>query len=144
MSGSERIWQTRPHATWETTVTMKPIEQDLPGRQPVWGALQMLFMDTDQEYELPRIARVCAESPYTLDELHTILFAEVFPACRINMFLWVGGEWCGFEMDWLTDRILLKHRHGKRPLLWVGRMCTAYWWKRLRPKILELRESGGS
>ncbi|NJL29738.1 MAG: hypothetical protein HC897_18545 [Thermoanaerobaculia bacterium] len=94
---------------------MKPIDQDLPTRQPVWEALQVLFMDTSQSHELPRIAQVCAQSPsYTLEELRTILFSEVFPACRFNMVAWPGGEWLGFELDWLTQRILREHRHGKR------------------------------
>jgi hypothetical protein len=126
-------------------LTMKPIEQDLASRQPVWEALQMLFMDTSQSQELPRIAQVCAQSPYTAEELRSILFQEVFPACRFNMspVQWPAPEWAGFDRDWLTERILRKHRHGKRPLL-MGWLHTVYWWARLKPTILALRERGGS
>jgi hypothetical protein len=124
---------------------MRPIEQDLPSRQPVWQALQMLFMDTSQSHELPRIAQACAQSPYTVDELRSILFSEVFPACRSNMspLTWPGGEWSGFDRDWLTERILRNHRHGKRPLV-MGWLHTAYWWARLKPKVLALRQNGSS
>jgi len=124
---------------------MKPIEQDLPCRQPVWEALQMFYMDTNRSHELPRVAQVCAESPYTVAELRSILFSEVFPACRSNLspLTWPAPEWAGFDRDWLTDRVLLKHRHGKRPLV-MGWLHTAYWWARLRPKILALREGGAS
>ena len=124
---------------------MRPIEQDLPSRQPVWEALQMLFMDTSGSRELPRIARACADSPYTLEELRSILFSEVFPACRSNLspFHWPGGEWAGFERNRLTERVLRYHRHGKRPLL-MGWLHTAWWWARLKPRVRAVRQGGGS
>jgi hypothetical protein len=123
---------------------MKPIEEDLAARQQVWEAMQMLFMDTSQYYELPRIAQACARSPYTVAELRSILFLEVFPACRFNMtpLMWPGGEWTGLDRERLTERILLKHRHGRRPLL-MGWLQTAYWWARLKPRIQALRKDDG-
>jgi hypothetical protein len=124
---------------------MKAIDQDLCKRQPVWEALSTLFLDTSLSAELPRIAKVCAESPYSIPELRTILFSEVFPACRTNLSpsLWPGGEWSGFDPDWLRDRIREKHRHGKRPLV-SGWLHTSYGWARLKPRILALRTAGSS
>lgn len=120
---------------------MKPIDQNLTSRQPVWEALQMFFMDSSPASELPRIARTCADSTYSVEELRSILFSEVFPACRSNMnplLHWPGGEWAGYDRETLTTLVLSRHRHGKRPLV-VGWLQAAYWWARLRPRISSLR-----
>jgi len=98
----------------------------------------MLYMDTDPNCELDRIAKVCASSKYSLEELELILFNEVFPACRFNMLMPPAPEWCGFEIDWLTKRVIQKHRHGKRKLLFL-RYYTSCWWKKLRPRIKDAR-----
>lgn len=119
---------------------MKEFDEDLRNREPVWEALSTLFLDTSLSWELPRIARVCAESPYSLEELRSILFDEVFPACRFNLSvaLWPAPEWAPLDPDWLRDRIREKHRHGKRPLV-SGWLHTAYSWWRLKPRIVSLR-----
>ena len=121
---------------------MNSPEQDLENRRPVWDALQMIFMDTDVSYEIPRMAEVCAQSPYRLEELREILFLEVFPACRFNVNPFLAGvapEWSGFDINWLTERILRTHRHGKRRLL-VGHRHTRQWWAQLAREIARIRE----
>jgi hypothetical protein len=117
---------------------MRPPEDDLAARVPVWDSLQMFFMDTDPALCLKQIAGACARSPYDVAELEEILFNEVLPACRFNMFSYPAPEWSGFETRWLTQRILKKHRHG-RPRPFILRWYTTRWWKRLRPMITDLR-----
>ena len=121
---------------------MQPPAHDLRDRQPIWDALQMFFMDTDSDLLVDSIARTCATSKYSLDELETILFQEVLPACRFNLFTLPGGEWRGFGLEWLTARILEKHRFGKRRPL-ILRQYTQGHWKKIRGRILALRGLDG-
>jgi hypothetical protein len=107
---------------------------DVAARTPVWEALQMFFMDTDPTALLDHMAQVCARSPYTLEELEQILFQEVLPACRFNLFALPAPEWGGFETQWLVERILKKHRFGRRRPL-VLRGTTRAWWRQLEPLI---------
>lgn len=87
---------------------MMPAERDIENRRPVWAALSDLFLDTElQQYHLAYIARILAESPYSLAEIETILYREVYPVCIPNM-LSVAGEWAGFSDEWLEEAIL-KH-----------------------------------
>jgi len=86
----------------------------------------MFFMDTDPAFLLDSMAGTCASSPYTIDEIEEILFQEVLPACRFNMFAGVAPEWAGFEAEWLKKRILKRQRFwGKRP--WLLRKYTSDW-----------------
>jgi hypothetical protein len=87
---------------------MTTADQDIENRRPVWRALSDLFLDTElQNSHLSYIARTLAESPYTLAEIETILFREVYPVCIPNMHC-VAGEWSGFNYEWLEETIL-KH-----------------------------------
>jgi hypothetical protein len=99
--------------------------------------MQMLFMD--QEEDLGFIAEVCAKSPYTLEELKEILFLEVFPALRFNLLAQPGGEWRGFQMDYVEERILKKHTRGRffQPLLF--RNYVKKTWDKLRSLVEEKR-----
>jgi hypothetical protein len=121
---------------------MKLPEEEVETRLPVWDALQMLFMDTDPALFLDQMAETCAHSPYTVDEIEEVLFQEVLPACRFNMFS-VAGEWTGFHKEWLQQQILKTHRYGKRRP-WLLRRHTESWWKQLKPLILERRSSTGN
>jgi hypothetical protein len=117
---------------------MKHPKDDLEARTPVWDALQMFYMDTDPALFLESAAEVCARSPYSLVEIEAILFNEVLPACRFNLFMLPAPEWAGFATDWLVQRILRKHRFGRRlPLL--CRRYTRDWWRRLVPLIEKRR-----
>ena len=82
--------------------------EDIQRRRPVWEALSELFLDTElQEYDFARVSRVLAESGYTNEELHSILFREVFPACVPNLHH-PAGAWTGFNTNWLEEEILNK------------------------------------
>jgi hypothetical protein len=113
---------------------MKHPKDDIPVRTPIWDSLQMLFMDTDADGFLESMTEVCARSPYSIEEIEQILFNEVLPACRLNLFLLPAPEWAGFETGWLVDRVLTKHRFGRRRPI-ILRRYTAGWWQRLRPMI---------
>ncbi len=119
---------------------MLPPEQDVTDRLPVWDALQSLFMDTDVTLAYPGIVRVCSESKFSLPELDEILYNEVLPALRFNLFMLPAPEWSGFQADWLRERILEKHRYGKRRPV-VGRLAVAGHWKKLRAEIDAARRS---
>lgn len=118
---------------------MRPPEEDIADRFPVWDELQMLFMDTDPELSYPMIVRVCGDSKYTLLELEAILFNEVLPAVRCNMFALPAPEWTGFNRDFLQQQVLKKHRFGKRRP-WILRKYTREHWDKLVPKIHDYRD----
>ena len=111
---------------------------DVVHRRPVWSALSELFLDTSHSSgDLDRIAKTLAMSPYSLEELDTILLWEVYPPCRSNLFS-IAGEWAGFDVDWLESRIL----RGPSPLgkAWagtVGRLgrFSSIKWRRIKRRV---------
>ena len=109
---------------------MKSAFEDLENRKFVWNNLQILFMDTDVKSELNGIADKLAASPYSLSEIESILAKEVFPACWFNLLLFVGGEWAGFDIEWLSNRILKrqKRRWLKMPPLFGRSLIRPYWY----------------
>ncbi|HEU0123261.1 MAG TPA: hypothetical protein VFQ91_22215, partial [Bryobacteraceae bacterium] len=76
----------------------------ISGRRAVWIAQSDLFLDTDTRLSYPYIARVAAESPFSLDELAAIFRDEVAPIAEPNL-LDIAGEWAGFPEDWLVQSI---------------------------------------
>jgi hypothetical protein len=117
---------------------MKHPKDDFTARIPVWNSLQMIFMDTDPALCLEEMANACSESAYEIAEIEEILFNEVLPACRFNMFMLPAPEWAGFETSWLIERILKTHRFGhRRPL--ILRRYANRWWDRLEPMIRDRR-----
>lgn len=117
---------------------MSPPDEDLKDRQPVWDALQFVWMDTDTEVEFPRIVEVCAQSKYSIAELEQIFWNEVEPAVGFNMWS-VAGEWAGFEIDGLSARILEKSRFGRRLPIRIFRKNARDWWRRLEGALAERR-----
>lgn len=114
-------------------------DHDIESRAPVWDSLQMLFMDTDVTLSYSDIVQVCGSSKYSLEELEDILYNEVLPALRFNMVTIATPEWRGFKLDWLKQRILKKHRFGKRrPWFRVG---TDGHWDILRTQVAQYRQS---
>ena len=94
----------------QRTNPMNPADQDIESRRPVWRALSDLFLDTElDDRDLSYIARILAESRYTLAECEKILFHEVYPVCIPNM-LSVAGEWAGFDYECLEGAILTHAR----------------------------------
>lgn len=73
-----------------------------------------LYMDTDVTRSYDFIARTCLESNYSFEELEKILFNEVLPSLKFNMFDLPESEWVGVETRWVVDRILKTNRFGKR------------------------------
>ncbi|UHQ24718.1 hypothetical protein LVB77_08540 [Lysobacter sp. 5GHs7-4] len=118
---------------------MQPPDQDLADRAPVWDAMQYFWMDTDPAQVLAGAARTCAGSNYSLDELEAIYWNEVRPAVAFNLRAGPAPEWAGFELEWLTQRILAKSRYGRGlPWRWL-RPDTAHWWRELRTAVVACR-----
>lgn len=61
-------------------------ESDVEKRLPLWEALSELFLDTElDDTSHGRIAAVIVASGYTPEEIHHILWKEVFPAVGNNL-----------------------------------------------------------
>ncbi|MEO0424213.1 MAG: hypothetical protein AAF184_17880 [Pseudomonadota bacterium] len=116
---------------------MLPPEEDLEARTPVWDSLQMLFMDTDPVAHYEDMVLRCAASPYTLDELEAILFNELLPALRGNLYD-LAGEWRGFEVRGLVEHVLANHEFGKRRPRF-GRWMVSGDWPKLSEMIAQQR-----
>lgn len=113
---------------------MEAPENDIDARTPIWDSMQNLYMDTDVTLLYGYIAKTCGQSKYDLKELERILFNEVLPAIRFNMLDLPAPEWAGFETQWVVERVLKKHRFGKRKP-WILRFYTNKHWKKLKPLI---------
>ena len=113
---------------------MEPPEKDIESRTPVWDCMQDLYMDTDVTLSYEHISKVCGNSEYSIKELEEILFQEVLPALKFNMFDLPAPEWAGFESEWVVDRVLKKHKFGKRRP-WILRRYTNSHWKLLKTLI---------
>lgn len=113
-------------------------DKDVEDRTPVWDCMQDLYMDTDVTLSYAAIVQRCSDSKYTISELEEILFNEVLPAIRVNMYMYPAPEWAGFETEWVVKRVLSKHRFGKRRP-WRLRFYTNGHWKNLKLRILEAR-----
>jgi hypothetical protein len=112
---------------------------DLEDRAPVWDSMQQFWMDTDPALLLPGVIDACADSKYSLAELEEIYWNEVRPAVSFNLWMLPAPEWVGFEIHWLTERILRRHRAGKRlPRKWLHPYAHA-WWRKLCRGVLEAR-----
>jgi hypothetical protein len=86
-------------------------------RRPVWIAMADLFLDTDVRIWYAHMARVLADSPFSLPELRQILDNEVTPALQGNL-LDIAGEWAGFDNEWVVGEI--RHGLGQRHALRVN------------------------
>ncbi|SFN90771.1 hypothetical protein SAMN05660284_02498 [Formivibrio citricus] len=117
---------------------MKPPHEDVEFRMPVWQALGEFFLDNEPNLEY--VARVCAESPYSLGELDQILFNEVWPALSPNLAS-MAGEWAGWDREWLTKRVLEKYKTGSSRVWWLNPaklfFCSA--WFSVRKEIEQRR-----
>ena len=116
-------------------------------RRPVWSALSSLFLDTDTNLLTDYMVWTLSASPYSIDELNTILIDEVYPACHWNLF-GVAGEWAGFDEEWLERRITRRLDSPLRSLHWLnlGRITvpTSLVWRRVRRKIAAHRATHGN
>ena len=72
--------------------------EDIVRRRPVWAAMSDMFLDTEVRWDVPFVARRCAESGYDDETLERIFWVEVFPEAIGNM-LQVAGECAGLTLD---------------------------------------------
>jgi len=72
--------------------------EEIARRRPVWEAMSDLFLDTEVRFYVPRIARICAATSWSLEQLDRIFWCEVFPLAIGNM-LEIAGEWGMLELD---------------------------------------------
>ncbi|WP_424950550.1 DUF7079 family protein [Deinococcus sp.] len=115
-----------------TSVALQPwTAPELAQRREVWDTLSDLYLDTDTRPDLPRMARVLAESGLSEAELNTIWRQEVTPALVHNLSV-PTGEWAYFPLEWLERRIVRRQRYLQQPqvqrllrwpslLRWLGR-----------------------
>ncbi len=79
-------------------------------RLKIWQALSELFLDTEvDDVTIAYIARVVLETGYSAEEVHNILWSEVFPVLGANLRS-VAGEWQGWTDDWLRDHLSVCER----------------------------------
>lgn len=114
-------------------------------RKPVWLALSELYLDTElDDDDLKRIALILFQSSYSTEELKDILYYEVAPIVRGNLWT-VAGIWSGFDEDWLYKKIIEKTADKKRRKT-VFAMIDRYWadlnpkssWNKISSLIQEL------
>ena len=117
---------------------MLPPAQDLDHRRPVWDVLSDLFLDTEHSDAMRGgMARILAESPYSRDQLRTILHDEVYPICKDNLLSMVGN-WSGFDLAWLEARILARRRPPRHWPDWMSPL-----WRAVRDDAEELFDRAG-
>ncbi len=85
-------------------------------RRRVWVALSDLYLDTDSRLNYVYIARVLADSNFSIEELHAILLEEIAPVLEQNL-LQVAGVWDGFDEHWLVEQVL--RRQGRKRRVWL-------------------------
>lgn len=112
---------------------------DLQDRKPVWAALQHTWMDIEPSSTLDDTVKVCAESKYSLTELEAIYWNEVRPATCSNITMFPAPEQAVYDIEWLKERVLEKHRYGKRlPVKWMDPFSNR-WWRRVREGVRKWR-----
>lgn len=80
-------------------------------RVQVWDAFSEMFLDSYRDdAEQQWLAELIAESPFSFAELAHILLFEVEPVCGPNLYQSPGGEWAGFEPNWLIERCLARQK----------------------------------
>lgn len=122
---------------------------DLLLRAPVWEALSDFWLDTElQDFQVDRIARVIAASPYSIEEVIAIHNYEVAPAVSANLIN-IAGEWSGFDSEWLNARC--RHFASRRQSIWfksrIALQLPFQWiftvrlWSQLIPRVQSIRRS---
>lgn len=85
---------------------IRNLTEDIVNRAPVWLVMTDFFLDTElTDLTVAHIAKICAASPYTTDELERIMFTEVWPAFLPNLMS-VAGEWAGWKEEFVKERVL--------------------------------------
>lgn len=113
---------------------------DTAARRRAWIALSALYLDTEVDGEHAHVARTLAATPFSLGALRAMLFEDVHPALRANLWS-AAGVWTAFDVDWLVARI---ERRRARPRWLRGVSCVfcgypRAHWQALRPMIVAAR-----
>ena len=126
---------------WElAALVMAFSRDDVEQRQPIWDAMQMIWMDTDVDAEVPNIISICSESNYKISEIEEIYWNEVRPVVSKNMLIPViAPEWVGYELDWLSDKIMNRLLHGKTHKKSKLRWYSYGYWKKIEEGLLQSR-----
>jgi hypothetical protein len=114
-------------------------------RKPLWTALSELWLDTELDHTVvEHIARVAAQSDYSLATLNEIYLYEVAPVVYTNLLV-PAGIWESFNKEWLHTSA--KKNADRRSLLirflvWsrVGRKLMTYACEKKWMEILKLVE----
>jgi hypothetical protein len=81
-------------------------DEDVTERQPLWEAISELWRDTElKEYDLKYIAKVLAQSRFSLAEIEEIFIFEVAPVVHRNRRI-AAGVSDNFDPVWLKRTIL--------------------------------------
>ena len=102
-----------------------------------------MFLDNELEaYDFEYMAIQLAAAPYTLTELESILFAEVYPICIANLQT-TAGEWTGFDLDWLEQKILRRESTPFKVPGWLqtNRGMIREEWQRVKQLVQTKRET---
>ncbi|MBO9768822.1 MULTISPECIES: DUF7079 family protein [Xanthomonas] len=111
---------------------------DTVAQRRVWEALSRLYLDNDS-CDQDGVARVLAASPFTLEQLRTMLLHEVHPVLIGNLRS-MAGVWDGFDPDWLAAAIQARRaRRWHWPARWHRCGHARAQWALLAPKIAALR-----
>ncbi|KEZ97923.1 DUF7079 family protein [Xanthomonas vasicola] len=104
----------------------------------VCEALSRLYLDSDSRDDDDSIAHVLATSPFTLEQLRTMLLHEVHPVL-IGHLRSAAGVWHGFDPDSLAAMIQARcARRWGWPARWYWRSDARAQWALLAPKISAL------
>ena len=87
---------------------------------PVWEALSTFYIDNDIDIFTDYVTSELSKSRYSLDELEQILIYEVHPICKWNLLAFPGGEWDGFDPDWLKRKIMARLKSPFRGYHWIN------------------------
>jgi hypothetical protein len=101
--------------------------EELTRRRPLWQSMSDLFLDTETRWDVPFVARRCAESGYDDTILERIFWIEVFPEA-IGNTLSIAGEWCALDLS--EAALVARAKSGRMPWLrrWLsGHMVEAEW-----------------
>ncbi len=98
-------------------------------RLKIWGALSTLFLDTEVDASaFDYIARTVIETGYAPEEMHLILWSEIYPVLEANLRS-VTGEWAGWSDEWLLENIKVASTslalHGSNSIITEIKRCWA-------------------
>lgn len=114
-----------------------PPRGELALRRPVWMLMSELYLDRElDEADYVQIVQSLRACGYTPAELDQILYREVHPFLVPNL-LSVAGEWTGFDIGWIEERILRRRPRYPRVALVPGYWAIRDEWVKIRRAIVE-------